>query len=84
MTDSARDVIAGVTRRDLAMNGTMQSFPLGPKEADAILTALRTAGFAVVPTMPTERMELAGDEDRSSAAAVWFNMISAAQGGADE
>lgn len=77
MSATAREVIAGYFSR------YTKDEDVRWLAADRLLTALRAAGFAVVPTMPTERMELSGDEDRSSAAAVWFAMLKAAQGGTE-
>lgn len=74
---SARDVIADVAFEGKVLGHPIR-FEMGRSKADAILSALEAAGFAVVPRRPTEEMELRGDEDRSSAAAVWFNMLSVA------
>lgn len=52
---SARDVIS-----DVAFEGTVLGAPIrfemGHKKADAILSALDAAGYAVVPVEPTEEM----------------------------
>lgn len=55
---SARDVIA-----DVAFEGTVLGAPIrfemGHKKADAILSALDKAGYAVVPKEPTTEMYFA-------------------------
>lgn len=50
---SARDVIAGVFGSHFAAGST----------ADAILSALSAAGYAVVPREPTEAMIVAGEQE---------------------
>ena len=54
---SARDVIAKID--------ALEGIPFGYSAADAILSALRSAGFAVVPVEPTRDMlNAAIDTDR--------------------
>ena len=50
---SARDVIAKID--------ALEGIPFGYSAADAILSALRSAGFAVVPVEPTLEMIAAWD-----------------------
>lgn len=50
---SARDVIAGLLSTPGPMNRAT--------EADAILSALSAAGYALVPVVPTKEMVLAGE-----------------------
>lgn len=76
---SARDVIADIVSDWSIQNGFEVDYGKCVNDyADEVITRLRAQGFEVVPRMPTEEMELRGDEDRSSAAAVWFNMLSVA------
>lgn len=54
---------------------------IGPKGIDAILSALRSAGWAVVPIEATEVMRRAGESAPNTrlASHVWRAMLKAAQ-----
>lgn len=59
---------------------------IGPNGIAAILSALDAAGYAVVPTIPTDKMVIAGGEAQSRSTGswgepklVWKNMIDAAK-----
>ena len=73
---SARDVIASVAEN--------KQFQIGVQKADAILSALDAAGFAVVPVEPTNSMELAASEHDMNEIEVmrkiWRAMLSASEG----
>ncbi len=73
---SARDVIAKID--------ALEGIPFGYSAADAILSALRSAGFAVVPVEPTNSMELAASEHDMNEIEVmrkiWRAMLSASEG----
>ena len=79
---SARDVIAN----NLTFYGDMVPADLY-RQTDAILSALRSAGFAVVPVEPTEGMVdayymLTGHDqltDAISAESAWSTFLKAAQ-----
>lgn len=58
---SARDVIADVAFEGKVLGHPVR-FEMGHSKADAILSALRSAGFAVVPVEPTEDMRAACSE----------------------
>jgi hypothetical protein len=57
---SARDVVALAMLDSIGLSGA--SAAQGEYSADAILTALAAAGYAVVPVEPTEAMCMAGEE----------------------
>ena len=57
---SARDVIADVAFEGKVLGHPVR-FEMGHSKADAILSALRSAGFAVVPVEPTLEMIAAWD-----------------------
>lgn len=77
MTKTAREVIADVLF-DIEEN--MDSLE---QNADAILTALRDAGFAVVPVEPTAHMMVEGNiamgKPLRTASRVWDEMLKASQ-----
>ena len=72
---SARDVIAKID--------ALEGIPFGYSAADAILSALRSAGWAVVPVEPTEGMLKAGYGWPSGVPTLdrraWSAMLKAAQ-----
>ena len=77
---SARDVIADVAFEGKVLGHPVR-FEMGHSKADAILSALRSAGFAVVPVEPTEGMRKAGENSPNTrlASHVWRAMLKAAQ-----
>ncbi len=74
---NARDVISSIELLSDQYGGT---FKLDRNDADAIIAALRAAGYALVPVEPTEAM-LQADEwaSRVTMRRVWSAMISAAK-----
>lgn len=80
---SARDVLAN---HRIGYPKTPDGLLLGSVHADAILSAIEAAGYAVVPTIPTDKMVIAGGEAQSRSIGswgepklVWQNMIDAAK-----
>ena len=79
---TARDVIDAVIYFENDNMGMSNETTIGETfGADAILSALRSAGFAVVPVEPTEDMRKAGENSPNTrlASHVWRAMLKAAQ-----
>jgi len=73
---TAKDVIA-----DWLCDRSDRAYSEAEGGANSILSALRSAGFAVVPVEPTEGMRKAGENSPNTrlASHVWRAMLKAAQ-----